>query len=649
MNNTLPTVYQNFIYKSRYSRWIESENRRENFDESVDRLLDYYQEHLEENHDYKFEEHDRTELREAILNLSVMPSMRSLMTAGPALKRDNVAGYNCAFIAIDSPRAFDEMLSVLLCGTGVGYSVEQKYISQLPTIADDFHDTGTIIVVDDSKLGWTKSLKELISLLYIGQVPKWDVSKVRPAGSRLKVFGGRASGPAPLVDLFKFTIATFKKAAGRKLTSLEAHDICCKIADIVVVGGVRRAALISLSDLSDDRMRTAKSGEWWNDYGHRRLANNSASYYEKPEVGMFMKEWLALYESKSGERGIFSQYSAKKVIENANSFREKYFKEARLRDAEPVVGCNPCSEILLRPDEFCNLTEAVVRPTDTLNSLKEKIRLATILGTIQSTLTNFKYLSKKWKKNCEDERLLGVSLTGVFDHPVLNGREGQAKLIEWLEELKKVAIQTNMEYADKIGINQSVAITCLKPSGTVSALVDSASGIHARHAPHYIRYVRNDVKDPLTNFMMAQGVQWEKDAYDPNNMVAFKFPMKAPENAIFRQDLSALEHLELWKTYQIHWCEHKPSITVSVKESEWIEVASWVYNNFDWVSGISFLPQSEHVYTQAPFTDCDEEEYKELLAITPTSIDWEKLSEFEKEDSTTGTQEYSCQAGGCEF
>ena len=644
----LPTIYQEYIHLSRYARWDYDLGRRETWDETVGRYFNFFTEWLEKKHDYKLENGQRIELENSVKELKVMPSMRCLMTAGPALEKENVAGYNCAYIKVDSPRSFDEILYVLMNGTGVGFSVEEEYTNQLPAVPEELYDTDTVVVVTDSKLGWAKAFKELVSLLYGGHIPKWDVSKVREAGAPLKTFGGRASGPAPLVDLFKFTINTFKSSLGRKLHPVECHDIVCKTAEIVVVGGVRRSALISLSNLNDREMRFAKHGEWYTHNVQRALANNSVNYKEKPDVGTFMREWLSLYDSKSGERGIYNGMSAKKTVEQLNErYKDEDGKFITRRIAREDFGTNPCSEIILRSREFCNLSECVVRREDTRESLKEKVRTAAILGTFQSTLTNFRYLSREWKKNCDEERLLGVSLTGIMDSPLTNGsKKGLDKL---LEELRTVAYETNKEWADKLGIPVSAAITCVKPSGTVSQLVDSASGIHARHNPYYIRTVRADNKDPLCKLMKNMGFPNEVDVTKPEHTTVFSFPMKAPKGAVCRMDMTALEQLELWKVYAKSWCEHKPSVTISVKEDEWVEVAAWVYDHFDSISGISFLPFSEHAYRQAPYQDCTEEEYKETVKTMPKNVDWAKLSKYESQDYTIASQEMACTAGGCEI
>ncbi len=646
MNNYLPTDYQTFIATSRYARWIEDEQRRETWSETVARYFDYMEDHLADKHSYVLSDELRAELEEAVLNQDIMPSMRALMTAGPALDRCHVGGYNCSYVPVDNPRAFDETMYILMCGTGVGFSVERHNVEKLPIVNETMHDTDTVIKVGDSRPGWAKSLRELISLLYAGQIPKWDTSEVRPAGARLKTFGGRASGPAPLENLFNFCIKKFKGAAGRRLYPIECHDIMCKIGEVVVVGGVRRSALISLSNLNDDQMAHAKSGQWWDEpqkniyrEGQRALANNSVAYKEKPQMGTFMREWLSLYESGSGERGIFNRQSAQKQAA----------KNGR-RDAEQDFGTNPCSEIILRPYQFCNLSEVVVRASDTQQTLTEKVRLATILGTFQSTLTDFKYLRKIWRNNTEEERLLGVSLTGIMDNAMMSGKSAHLgkNIGATLNALKEQAISTNAAMADQLGIPQSVAITCVKPSGTVSQLVDSASGIHARHNPYYIRTVRGDNKDPITQFMISQGIPAEPDVTKPDSTTVFSFPMKAPTGAVCREDMSAIEQLELWLTYQQHWCEHKPSVTITVKEHEWMEVGAWVYEHFDEVSGISFLPFSDYVYQQAVYQDISKEEYEEALSFMPKFIDWVKLQEFEKEDHTSGGRELACSAGVCE-
>jgi ribonucleoside-diphosphate reductase alpha chain len=633
----LPTTYQQFIHQSRYARWQEDKSRRETWAETVKRYFDFFEEHLGNK-----AKKDRKELEKAVLNLEIMPSMRALMTAGEALHRDNVAGYNCAYLAVNHKSAFDECLFILMCGTGVGFSVERREVEKLPLVADELYDTDTTIVVADSKIGWAKSYKELISMLYAGQIPKWDMSKIRKAGERLKTFGGRASGPLPLDNLFRFTIETFKGAKGRKLSSIECHDLMCKIAEIVVVGGVRRSALISLSNLTDERMRKAKSGQWWLDNTQRALSNNSVAYTEKPDVSIFLKEWMSLIESKSGERGIFNRVAAKKQVE----------KLGDRRDSNYSFGTNPCSEIILRDAEFCNLTEIVIRPDDTPATLKEKVRLASILGTWQATLTQFRYLSKTWKKNCEEEALLGVSLTGIMDNAYTNGIHygtNEKGLPALLESLKAIAVSTNKAAAKQIGINPAAAITCVKPSGTVSQLVDAASGIHARHAPFYIRTVRGDKKDPLCQFMVEKGIPHESDVTKPEHTWVFSFPIKTAKTATCRHDNTAIEQLEFWKLYQLHWCEHKPSVTITVKEEEWIEVGAWVYKNFDMISGISFLPHIDHSYQQAPYQDCTEAEYKEMLKSMPKEIDWNELSKYEQEDHTRGSQEYACTGDKCEI
>jgi ribonucleoside-diphosphate reductase alpha chain len=629
MSNYFPTDYQAFIHTSRYARWLEDEQRRENWGETVNR----YMTHVVGD---KVDGYTKTEIEEAILNLEVMPSMRAVMTAGPALDRDNTAGYNCSYLPVDDPKAFDEAMFILLCGTGVGFSVERQYINKLPEVPELMFESDTTIIVKDSKEGWAKALRQLIALLYSGEIPKWDVSKVRPAGAKLKTFGGRASGPAPLVDLFNFVVNVFKNAKGRKLSSIECHDVMCFIGQIVVVGGVRRSAMISLSNLSDDRMRHAKSGEWWKNNPQRALANNSVSYTEKPDSLSFMREWMALVESGSGERGIFNREASKKQAE----------KNGR-RDASYDFGTNPCSEIILRPYQFCNLTECVVRATDTIDDIVRKVRVATILGTIQSTYTSFPYLRKVWQRNTEEERLLGVSLTGVMDNPLMNLKN--AGLEATLSHLREVAVVTNKEWAEKLGIPVAAAITCNKPSGTVSQLCDSASGIHARHSPYYIRRVRGDMKDPLTQFMADQGIPSEPDVFKPDQTMVFSFPVKAPENAQVTEDVSAIDQLKMWLAYQRAWCEHKPSVTINVKSDEWFEVGAFVYAHFDEMSGVSFLPYNEHTYQQAPYEEIGKSDYKKLASLMPTSIDWAKLQEYEAEDNTAGSQTLACTGGSCEI
>ena len=637
MTVSLPTAYQQVIHKTRYARWMEEENRREDWHETVSRFVNYVVETLSKYNNYEVSDELKSRIEDTILKTDVMPSMRGLMTAGPALERDSTCLYNCSYLPVDSLRSFDEAMYILMCGTGVGYSVESKYVNQLPVINEHFENSSTSIVVDDSKAGWAKALRELIALLYQGQVPSWDVSNVRPAGARLKTFGGRASGPEPLERLFKFTVETVKSAAGRKLTPLEAHDIMCKIAEVVVVGGVRRSAMISLSDLEDRNMASSKSGSWWEYNGQRALANNSAVYESKPSMEVFMAEWKSLYDSKSGERGIFSRDAARKVA--AVNGR---------RDATAEFGTNPCSEIILRPFEFCNLTEIVVRENDTLEDLLEKVEVATILGTFQSTFTRFKYLRKQWQKNCEEERLLGVSLTGQLGHKVLNGSKGEEKLIDWLNAMREKAVEVNAEWAKTLDINPAAAITCVKPSGTVSQLVGCSSGMHPWHNEFYARTIRGDNKDPITTMLKDFGILNEPDVMKPSDTTVFTFPIKSPKGALTRKDLTAIEHLELWLMYQRHWSEHKPSITISVKENEWMAVGAWVYEHMDELSGVSFLPYSDHTYQQAPYQDITESEYNELLEKTPNNIDWAWLSYYESSDGTTGSQDLACVAGYCE-
>lgn len=627
------TPYNTFIAKSRYSRYLDDQGRREHWDETVSRYFDFMTKNLKEKNGYTLTPELRAELEDAVKHLEVVPSMRAVMTAGPALERQNVAAFNCSYLPIDDPKAFDEAMYILLCGTGVGFSVEQQYVKQLPEVPDKLFDSQTTVVVSDSKEGWAKSLRQLLALLYSGEIPKFDLSKVRPQGARLKTFGGRASGPKPLEDLFKFVINKFKAATGRKLSSLECHDILCKIGEVVVVGGVRRSAMISLSDLSDDKMAHAKAGAWWDGNGQRALANNSATYAEKPGIGQFMREWTSIYESHSGERGIF----------NRDASQKQAAKNGR-RDSTYDFGTNPCSEIILRPYQFCNLSSCIVRSDDTMDTLERKIKLATILGTFQATLTNFPYLRKVWQKNTEEEALLGVSMTGILDNALLNNPD-DVELPGRLEKLKNVAVTTNAEFANAVGINQSVAVTAVKPEGTVSQLCSTASGIHPQHSKHYIRRVRADNKDPLTQFMIQSGFVAEPCVMKPDSTTVFSFPVKVADGALLREELSALKHLKLWLLFQRHYCEHKPSVTISVKEDEWMEVGAWVWEHFDEVTGVSFLPMDGGTYKQAPYEECTEEQYNQLRMLVPESVDWSSFKEFD--DNVEGAQMLSCTAGGC--
>jgi len=626
--------YQQYIAKSRYSRFLQDSKRRENWNETVDRYMAFMKDQLYRTHKYNIPSDIYRDLSEAIKNLEVVPSMRSIMTAGKALERDNTAGYNCSYLPVDDPKAFDEAMYILLCGTGVGFSVEQKYVNKLPEIPEKMFKSDTTVVVADSKEGWAKALRQVIALLYSGEIPKWDLRKIRPAGARLKTFGGRASGPAPLNELFEFVIRKFQAAAGRKLNTLECHDIMCKVAEVVVVGGVRRSAMISLSDLNDDKMRHAKTGQWWTDNPQRALANNSAVYEQKPDVGQFMNEWISLYQSHSGERGIFNREAAIKQSERNGR-----------RDSDYEFGTNPCSEIILRPYQFCNLSEVVVREADTIYELERKVTLATILGTYQSTMTHFPYLRKIWQRNTEEERLLGVSLTGILDNKMLGANVEQTKTL--LQRLRMVSVDTNLELATAIGIQPSAAITCVKPSGTVSQLVDSASGIHPRHSRYYIRRVRGDKKDPITAFLQEKGIPSEECVLRPESTIVFSFPKKAPDSALLRDDLTAIQHLDLWMMYQKDWCEHKPSVTISVKEDEWVEVGAWCWKNFDDISGVSFLPYDGGTYKQAPYEECTEEQYNELLDKMPMTLFWDEL--IEEDDNVEGVQQLACTAGVCEI
>ena len=639
MSKTIANPYENFIALSRYARWISEDNRRETWGETVDRYFSFMLNHLKENYNYIPDEKLVAELKNGVFERNVMPSMRSVMTSGAALERDNVAGYNCAFLPVDSPRSFDETMYILMCGTGVGFSVEYKYINKLPAVPESLEKSTTVITVEDSKQGWAKAYRELLALLWSGQIPAIDVSKVRPAGARLKTMGGRSSGPQPLINLFDFTIAKFKSATGRNLKPIECHDIMCKIGEVVVVGGVRRSAMISLSNINDIEMAQAKSGNWWEANTQRALSNNSVAYSRKPEMEQFIAEWKSLYDSKSGERGIYN-------VAAAQAQAAKYGR----RDPDIHYGTNPCSEIILRPYQFCNLSEVVLRENDTKKDIERKVELATILGTWQSTLTDFKYLRKIWKDNTEEERLLGVSLTGQFGHKFMSGKEDLVSLEAFLMTLRESARAKNKDEAGKIGIPESAAITCVKPSGTVSQLVGVSSGMHAWHSPYYIRTVRGSKGDPISTFLKEVGIPVEDDVMKPNDTYVFSFPVKAPEGAIVRNDLTAIEHLNIWLVYQRAWCEHKPSITVSVKEDEWMEVGAWVYKHFDEVSGISFLPHSDHSYKQAPYQEVDKAEYDALVAKMPKDIRWEDLSFYETEDGTSTNATLACSSdGNCEL
>jgi len=648
MNAVLPTEYQQFIHTSRYARWQEEENRRENWPETVNRYFDFFVTHLTENHDLDLKHYAPLidELRLSMELVDTLPSMRCLMTAGPALSRDHVAGYNCAYVPIDHVRAFDEMLFILMCGAGVGFSVERQYISKLPEVADHFEKSNTTIIVRDSKRGWAEATREVIAMLYAGRVPQWDTSRVREKGAKLKTMGGRASGPGPLIELFEFLVHTFQNAQGRKLTSIECHDIACKVGDCVVMGGVRRSAMLSLSNLSDQRMRDAKTGQWWETSRWREMANNSVAYTERPEVGQFMHEWMSLYESKSGERGFFNR-EAVSIQAAASGRRRVYSDDAEQHPIE--FGTNPCSEIILRPKQFCNLSEVVIRPEDDFKTLLRKVKFAAILGTWQSTLTDFRYLRKAWSDNCKEERLLGVSMTGMMDNNITNGKGNPERTAEQLQMLKQMVIETNKEWADILGISPATAATCVKPSGTASQLALCGSGLHSWHDRHYIRRVRQDIKDPLTQFMIEAGFPWEPDATKPEHTAVFSFPIKAPAGAVTRDDRTALEELKHWKLIQDNWCEHKPSVTITVREHEWPEVGAWVWNNFDSMSGVSFLPHSDHSYRQAPYESIDEEAYNDLVSGMPADTDWTKLSEYEMDDEhVTASREFACVGNSCE-
>jgi ribonucleoside-diphosphate reductase alpha chain len=639
MNITnLPTYYQQFIHKSRYARWIESENRREEWDETISRYMAFMSAHLMKKHDYKIDNKLYHQLYEAIVKQDIMPSMRCVMTAGKALERDNTAGYNCSYLPVDDPKSFDEAMYILMCGTGVGFSVERNYVNKLPEVPEQLFRAEEIIIVNDSKEGWAKALRKLLALLWSGEIPNWDLSRVRPAGSILKTFGGRASGPAPLESLFKFIVMTFKNAKGRKLSSLECHDIMCKVGEVVVSGGVRRSAMISLSNLSDDRMRHAKTGEFYKLQPQRQMSNNSVAYTEKPDMKTFMREWLSLAESGTGERGMFYRGAAQnKAQENGR------------RDSTWDFGTNPCSEIILRPYQFCNLSEVIVRGDDSIDDISKKVELATILGTFQSTLTNFPYLRKIWQKNTEEERLLGVSMTGILDNSFMSGAKNVSDLKNFLMHLRDVTKEVNKEWAEFLNISPSASITCIKPEGTTSCVAGTSSGLHPRHSKHYIRRVRLDTKDPIGQLMIDAGVPHEPCVMRPDNTMVFSFPVQSPTSSICQESLGAIRHLELWELYQIYYCDHKPSITISYTDDEFLSIGAWVWDRWNWVSGISFLPKVDHVYEQAPFEEVNSETYSTLLDAMPEEIDWSKLSEYEKEDETKHNHTLACSSGSCEI
>ncbi len=625
----LPTVYTQFIHRSRYARWLPDKGRRETWAETVDRFVDYCEARVG-----AFPIFNRDVIRSAIFNLDVMPSMRVLMTAGPALDNCAVCAFNCAYLPVDDPRAFDETLYILMCGTGVGFSVERQVVARLPEVSESFAETSIVIVVEDSKEGWAEAYQELIALIYVGRVPSWDTSKLRPAGAKLKTFGGRSSGPEPLKDLFRFTVEVFREASGRKLTSIECHDLMCKIGEVVVVGGVRRSALISLSNPSDERMRDAKIGSWWETAPWRALANNSAAWTEKPDPGRFMREWLSIYESRSGERGIFNREAARRKVESLGD----------RRDPDHEWGCNPCSEIILRPNQFCNLTEIVLRPEDTVESITRKAEIATVLGTVQATFTDFRHLRSRWRQATEEEALLGVSMTGIMDHPALSNPGVLTEVT--LDSYRSVVVRTNELAAKALGISPAAATTCVKPSGTVSQLVTAPAGIHENFSPYYIRRVRADAKDPIARFMIDKGIPWEPDVTKSNDVVVFEFPQKSPMQS--RTGRPAIEQLELWLTWARGWCEHKPSCTIHVAEDEWPAVGAWIYDHFDEVSGISFLPRTGHTYRQAPYEEIDAEEYERRVAEMPETLDWDDLRDYESDDETIGSQEFACTADHCE-
>ena len=620
-----------FIYYRTYSRWIDDEGRRETWVETVDRYINFMRENLGK----RLSDKEYSEVRQAILSHEAMPSMRLLQFAGKAARTTNVCAYNCSFIAPTKLEDFAEIMYISMCGTGAGFSVESQYIQQLPVIKRQSGKLRHVHVIDDSKEGWCDALTLGLKTWYAGEDVQFDYSRLRPAGARLKTMGGKSSGPDPLRELLTFARATVLKRQGRRLTNLDAHDIICKIGEIVVAGGVRRSALISLSDLDDVEMRDAKKGQFYITEPQRSLANNSAVYNEKPGAEEFMREWLALMESHSGERGIF----------NRGGLRET-FPERRTKMLEEridTIGTNPCGEILLQPKQFCNLSEIVARAEDTPGSLMRKMKIATLLGTYQSTLTNFPYLSREWKEHCEEERLLGVSITGQWDSPAV-------RKPEMLKKLRDAAVVYNREYAKRFTVSPSTCITCTKPSGTLSQMVDCASGMHPRHAPYYIRRVRIASTDALFQMLRDQGVPYHPEVgqnMETATTFVIDFPVKAPDAAIFRDQVPALELLEYWKDVKENYTEHNPSVTISVGDDEWLKTGNWVYENWKIVGGLSFLPRSNHVYKLAPYEEIDEKAYHELLERF-AHVDFSKIVTYEREDGTENKRELACASGTCE-
>jgi ribonucleoside-diphosphate reductase alpha chain len=637
---TVMSLYQQVIFKTRYARWVEEEGRRENWDETVKRYCDYFEDHLKEKHSHKIPRKVLKEVYDSIYNLEVMPSMRTLMTSGKALESAEVANYNCAFLVVDAVRAFSEHMYVLMCGAGSGFSVERRFTEKLPEVPEELHPSDTTIIVADSRKGWCAAYNQYLNLLFAGNIAKVNVDKVRKEGTRLKTFGGYASGPGPLLDLFKHTEEIFRGAQGRQLRPIEVFSIMCYIAQIVVVGGVRRSATIALFDKDDIEMRTAKSGYWFNDpkRKHYAMANISAVFETKPAAAEFMDIWRDLVASKAGEPGILNR---KALWEGA----EAIGRATRYEDGSRIpYGVNPCSEIVLQPYSFCNLTGAAIRPEDTLEDIKKKVRVATIIGTWQATVTDFDYLRKVWQSNVEDERLLGVCLAGIMDHPVLSQTTEESA--RWENELRELAWEVNKSIAEDIGINTTASVTAIKPAGNSGELYDVASGIHPRYAPYYIRSIRQSNGDPMTEFLKATGIPHEVSVQNARDSI-FYFPVKSPEGAICAKDRTAIQQLEHWLHMKRNYATHTISATVYVREHEWIAVGAWVYDNFNEVTGLSFLPYDDHIYQQAPYTPCSAEDYEKARGKMPEEIDWSLLKHFEQSDSTTVSQEFACTGGSC--